>query len=403
MKKKWTKKTTLTAVTGAAVLGAATVALGNASSLENIFNPNRFEKYENRHKSEEYDYVAGEGGEAELADKDKDGKDGTSEEKEQQVLQVTEQERSQSEQKKVEEDDSADLGVAEPNSTDSVKDVNKNAVELKQNNSGNSSVVPSKNTTTGNGSSTGGQSGTDNNGQKSDNSGNTGKTDSKTDNGNSNNNKDNGNSNNNSDNNSGNNSNNNSNGNNGGSGDNGNTTPDTPTATPTPTPVPWEDKQLQPKDPTVTKDGTLTALEVNLRKETYAVGDSFSPEDAEVTATFSITNGSTFKKILNYGGDGYEVSLYTGNKGTYTAVFKYGGLSVRLPYQVMSNYVTLNYMALYNGECYGSFFPGEGLKDISEEDYKELVKLREFPYTFPSTGNVVDLMDIHRSADRKHF
>ena len=44
--KKWMKKKTLTAVTGVAVLGAATAALGNASSLETIFNPDKFEKYE---------------------------------------------------------------------------------------------------------------------------------------------------------------------------------------------------------------------------------------------------------------------------------------------------------------------------------------------------------------------
>lgn len=389
--KKSTKKKTLTVVTGAAVIGAATVALGNASSLESLFNPGKFEKYENRHRSEEYDYVSGEGGDAALADKNKDGEEGADENEDKQVLQVTEQEQRQNdEQDQAQEEESADLGIADQKADNASADRNKNAVELApttQNNNSNTPVVPSRNASTGNGSSTGGQSGTSN-GQTSDNSGNTNKTDSKSDNENSGNGS--------SDNNSNNDSNNNSNGNSGGNGDNGNSTPSAPTVTPTPTPVPWEDVQLKPKDPTVTKDGTLTMLKVDLKKETYAVGESFSPEDAEVTATFSNADGSTFEKTLDYGGDGYEVSLYTKNKGTYTAVFKYGGLSVRLSYQVMSNYVTLNYMAWYDNKYYSSIFPGEGLKAISETDFAELDKLREFPYTFPSTGNVIDLTDIHR-------
>ena len=395
--KKSTKKKTLTVVTGVAVIGAATAALGNASSLESLFNPGKFEKYENRHRSKEYDYVAGKGGAAELADKDKNGEEGSEEKNDKQVLQVTEQEQTQEDkQDQVKEEDSADLGIADQKSDTLSDEKNKNAVEFaptKQTNNNTSSVAPSQNASVGNG---GGQSGTNNSGQNSNNSGDIGKTDNKTDNGTSNNNKDNSNSNNNSNND----SNNNSNGNNGGNGDNGNTKPvtpaATPTATPTPTPVPWEDIQLKPKDPTVTKDGTLTMLKVNLKKETYAVGEHFSAEDAEVTAIFSNTDGSTYEKTLDYGGDGYEVSMYTRNKGTYTAVFKYGGLSLRLTYRVMSNYVTLNYMAWYDNKYYSSAFPGDVLKEISEADFAELDKLREFPYTYPSTGNVVDLTDIHR-------
>lgn len=396
--KKWMKKKTLTAVTGAAVIGAATVALGNASSLESLFNPGKFEKYENRHRSEEYDYVAGNDGDAELADKNKNGEEGSDENKEKQVLQVTEQEQTQNEKNQASEADSADLGIADQTKDNSSADKNRNAVELaptNKNNNSNTSAVPSGNST-GNGNNSGDQSG-NNSGQNSDNSGNgnNNKTDDKTDNGSSNGND--------STDNNGTNGNNGNNGNGGnsGTGDDSNITPTVtpaPTATPTPvpTPVPWEDIQLKPKDPTVTSDGTLTALEVNLRKETYAVGESFSAEDAEVTATFSNTDGSTFKKTLDYGRDGYEVSLYTKNKGTYTAVFKYGGLSVRLTYQVMSNYVTLNYMAWYDNKYYSSIFPGEGLKEISETDFAEIDKFREFPYTFPSTGNVIDLTNIHR-------
>lgn len=409
--KKWIKKKALTAVTGVAVAGVAAVSLGNASSLETLFNPGKFEKYENRHRSEEYDYVAGNDGDAELADKDKDGEEGSDKNEEKQVLQVTEQEETQNEQNRAKEEKSADLGIADQTADNSSADKNKNAVELaptgKKNNS-DTAAAPSN--TSGNGNNSSGQTG-NNSGQTSDDSGNknNNKTDGRTDNGNS---KDNtGTDNNGSNGNDGNNG-------NSGTGDNSNPTPVIPTVTPVPiatptvvpvitptavpvstpepTPIPWEDVQLKPKDPTVTKDGTLTALKVNLKKETYAVGDSFSAEDAEVTATFFNTDGSSYEKTLDYGRNGYEVSLYTKKKGTYTAVFKYGGISVRLTYQVMSNYVTLNYMAWYGNKYYGSYFPGEGLKEISETDFAELDKLREFPYTFPSTGNVINLTDIHR-------
>ena len=58
--KKITKKKTLTAVTGATVIGVA-AALVNGSKLESVFNPGKFEKFENNYKSEEYDYVSGDG------------------------------------------------------------------------------------------------------------------------------------------------------------------------------------------------------------------------------------------------------------------------------------------------------------------------------------------------------
>ena len=52
--KKITKKKTLTAVTGATVIGVAAAALVNGSKLESVFNPGKFEKFENNYKSEEY-------------------------------------------------------------------------------------------------------------------------------------------------------------------------------------------------------------------------------------------------------------------------------------------------------------------------------------------------------------
>lgn len=45
--KKITKKKTLTAVTGATVIGVAAAALVNGSKLDSVFNPGKFEKFEN--------------------------------------------------------------------------------------------------------------------------------------------------------------------------------------------------------------------------------------------------------------------------------------------------------------------------------------------------------------------
>ena len=44
--KKTTKKKTLTAVTGATVIGVAAAALVNGSKLESVFNPEKFQKFE---------------------------------------------------------------------------------------------------------------------------------------------------------------------------------------------------------------------------------------------------------------------------------------------------------------------------------------------------------------------
>ena len=67
LNEKITKKKTLTAVTGATVIGVAAAALVNGSKLDSVFNPGKFEKFENNYKSEEYDYVAGDGEETDIA------------------------------------------------------------------------------------------------------------------------------------------------------------------------------------------------------------------------------------------------------------------------------------------------------------------------------------------------
>ena len=71
-----------------AVLGVAVTALGNASELETLFNPSKFEKFQNQNRTEEYDYMAGEGDNVDLADKDKNGEQNSGDDQDQQVLQI---------------------------------------------------------------------------------------------------------------------------------------------------------------------------------------------------------------------------------------------------------------------------------------------------------------------------
>ena len=91
MSEKITKKKTLTAVTGATVIGVAAAALVNGSKLDSVFNPGKFEKFENNYKSEEYDYVAGDGEETDIAGDNVKDKQKTSGD-DLQVLQLKKQE-----------------------------------------------------------------------------------------------------------------------------------------------------------------------------------------------------------------------------------------------------------------------------------------------------------------------
>ena len=94
------KKKVITAVTGAAVLGVAATALGNASELETLFNPAKFEKYENRHKTTDYDYMAGNGEEIDLADENINDAEEEAGKNEQQAVQVQEETEEEDQEEK---------------------------------------------------------------------------------------------------------------------------------------------------------------------------------------------------------------------------------------------------------------------------------------------------------------
>ena len=379
--KKINKKKAITAVTGVAVLGVAVTALGNASELETLFNPSKFEKFQNQNRSAEYDYMAGEGDNVDLADKDKNSEQNSGDNQDQQALQIKEE--------KQEENKSADtLGIVNEDkmpeqNTDNAK---KTGVELDNTGKNNNTSNTNRSNTSGNKNGTDGSGNGDNKNNNSSNNNENGKNDS---------NKDNNKDDNKNDNKKDDNSNNNGGNNNGG---NDTSTTVTPSPTPSPTPVP---DALKPRDPYVTEDGqTLKNIQAEITKEYYCKGDRFSAEDAVVTATFQNKDGSTETKTLSYGGsNGYSVSLSTNLTGRQTAVFSYKGMTSRVSYKVLSNVVFVNYMAAFanDNKYYMGAFPGEALKDIlGESGYEVLKELADTENCQPVSGSVVDLQEVHR-------
>lgn len=407
--KKTTKKKTITAVTGATVIGVAAAALVNGSKLETVFNPKKFEKFENKYNSDDYDYVAGNGEETDIAgnskeDEEKSGGDDL------QVLQLKKQENGDLK-------DDTSFGIAEESSNSEEDRADTEEPEEEQNLSNGIELSQPEqqdedtSSDTRNMISPSNPSGTTNNSTQ--------------------------------------NNGNDQNGNGSGKGTGTVTgtpaptaapkatetptpeptavpeptqTPEptlaptetpapeptkvpeptatpspTPSPSPSPTPVPWEDKQLQDKDTVTTEDGQLTALDVDLTKEYYAFGETYQEGDGKVTATFLQKDGTKKKKELSYGGkDGYSVTLATIKTGRQIAVFSYKGMSARVYYTVLKNNLTLNYMASFDGGIYDGQFPGTPLMNSRKDLYDALYKYTEPPYTYASHGKYSDLTEIHR-------
>ena len=338
MKKKWMQKGTIKIVTGVAVIGVAASALTNASALESIFEPKNFERFENRHQADSYDYTSGDGADSDLADKDLNS-DQNSGEDEQQVLQVKE---DQVEQKPGNQNG---LGLADGTTVPSDSE-NRNGFEFSDTTQSGSST----NGTGTDGNTTGGSSG-----------------------------------------------NNDSGGQNGNNGNNGNDNSGGNTNTPEQTIEDWIKDQLKPKDPVTTEDGTLTRLAATMNKDYYTLNEEYQAEDATVTATF-VKNGQSVEKELEYGtDDGYTVSISTRSPGSQNAVFQYKGMSTRVSYMVLSKTVFINYYAESNGVPYAADFPSiylPGLEDGSEK-LTEFQKKFAQPYTYATAGSAVNLTLAH--------
>lgn len=85
MKEHRNKNKLAAVLTGIGVTCAGAVALGSASSLEAVFNPNHFARFEDRYQPDAYDYVAGGGEDLDLADRSEKS-DSQASQNEQQVL-----------------------------------------------------------------------------------------------------------------------------------------------------------------------------------------------------------------------------------------------------------------------------------------------------------------------------
>lgn len=403
--KKWMGKKTLTALTSVAVAGIAAGTLLNALELDDLFQPQSFEKFENRHRSEDYDYVAGDGDDIDLADEEKDGsRDGGDT---QQVLQVAKETETKT--------GSATLGIADetpkdqPDQKQTQESENHNAITFvdtpetkKEDPAQNSSDVPSRPSGTGDGKKDNGQipDGTQKeNGSGKDHTGSTGNNGNQSESNRNDEPDDNGNG---------------THGNGSGSGSSENTQESDPTGdngkndhpggdsgNPTKPSRPDQDltdrdkNQLVPAAPVETNDGTLLGISAVFTRDHYALGEHFSAGDAEVTATF-LKNGNTVTKKLSYGGkDGYQVSLSTSAVGTQVAVFIYRGMSCRVRFKVLNSYVDVEYHAFFNNEYYMSPFPGEPLKSLAGSAYDALLARITYPNNYAISGDVIDLTDVH--------
>lgn len=373
MKEHWKKKV-LTLVTGVAVSSVAASALKDASALETMFQPKSFENFENRHQSEEVDYTAGDGQSADLADRDHTSDQGAGQD-DPEVLQMIGQE----EDSLPGQDTNSSIGKAENVQTGSEEPAGNggyvvSAAELP----GTVGVIevpggtiPSASTGNGTGADDTQSSGTTNSGDgdsadNPDNKDNTGGSSSTP-----------------------------------GTNPGENPTPNTPGSSDEPedpkTPEEiWEDTQLKPNDPVVTKDGTLLGISARFLKSYYSRGEQFETGDATVTATFQ-KNGQTVTKELDYGGtDGYQVSLSTSVVGSQYAIFSYHGMSARSRYLVLNQHVLLNYESMYGGGYYGGDFPGKPLAQLDADAYSKLGSIFSSEYSLASVGSVANLTEAHR-------
>lgn len=344
-------------LTALAVTGVATASVANATGVDALFEPSNFEKFKNSIMADSYDYVAGGEEESNLADESKRSDTGAGAD-EQQLLQLADA----MEQRQSNEDGT--LKLADANSIlDSLE--NPNSFQFVDTASNADNKVNS-------GSNGQGASSGPNSGDSSNKGNNPTDPDNKNTGGNG--------------------------GSNGGQNGNNNNQGDKPQPE---NPVSWEDKQLEAKDPIVTKYGQLVSLSAQFNKAHYSRGENYQAGDATVTATFLTTNGEYNTRELSYGGeDGYSVVMSTNSFGNQKAVFSYKGMSTRTEYSVLSNYVTVKYQAKQPGneqDYYGSSFPGEGIKQLYGEDvFNSLNKLVSEPKNFPESGDIINMYEVHR-------
>ena len=364
------------AIAAVAVIGGITAA--SASNLNHLFEPQNYKWFEQKKQSEDYDYVSGDGQEADLADQDQKSEENTGD-SQQAVqlgkLQFTDADTADTENR------SDVLGTADLTGANGGQAGN--GVVFTDNTDGvnGTTVLPGGNT-----ANTGDAAGAVTEGD-SDNtvSGDTDHSDTTAGN------KNNGNSD-----------------NNNGNQNGGNT--DIPDDNGDDQPLTWEEQQLRPKNSIETKYGVLTGLSATIQKDAYYLGETFAEEDAVVTATFQ-KDGKTVTKTLSYGGEeGYGVQFSTGEKGNLTAVFSYPAnakncLTARASYYVLQSAIQAGYQAQADngvtpGYYYRKDFPGLALTNIdgvTSDTVKTLEKLISPPASNPDATKTVNMMEVHRA------
>ena len=366
------KKKSVTVVTGAAVVGIAAGALANASVLQNLFEPGKFQKFEKQDANEDYDYVSGDGDDLDLADQDNDSQSDGGKENQQYLKQTDTWSQLQND----ESGNAPGLGLADLSTGDDTGNVNGNAIQFTEDPVNASTGVANggsiiKSNISGNAqtSAENGNSGTDSNtdsilkpntDQKEDNS----KADDTDHNQNNSN-------------------------NNGSNGKDDKEDPQEPEEN-------WEEDQLKKKDPVETEDGQLLGITAVITKDHYVLTEKFQAQDATVTATYLKKDGTKTTKELSYGGtNGYHVSLATEKSGTQMATFTYQGVSTQASYYVSENYVVVFYQAAFSGDSayYTAAFPGTPL--MEEEGYTDVRKLVQTPANCPKEGDLIDLTAVH--------
>ncbi len=353
IKRKMTKKSTVSIVTGGAVIGVAATVLANAPALDSTFSPQKYERFANKKNTDDnYDYVAGKGGKSDLADKNDKSDKGAGGDT--QALKV-----ALDPDNTLAGQNSQNLGLADGSSGFGNQE-NPNGIQFVDNGgTGGISLSPGNSGGVLNGQ--GGQNGTQGTDSNSDGTnGNTGSNDK--------------------------------NQNNGGNGETPSPSPDVEES--------WEDIQLKPKDPVETEDGTLLALQAEFTKDRYFRGDTFHASDANVTATVRKTDGTVEKKTLSYGGaDGYQVSMSTAEANeALVAVFSYQGMTARAKYAVARVFVSAGYGAYGSNVYVRSDFPGSVVKEmVTAEQFEQLQSLTTAPNTYVISGGYVNLTELfHR-------
>lgn len=358
MKKSQKKRIVAVVAVCVLIIAAGAAVLVNASKLNKIFDPKKFDRFENDlADSEEYDSIAGDGEESDLADDSEEGED-RSEGDSQKAREADEARRANLDKEEDDNPDSMKLATGENTGNDQA---NSNAFGLNENDDKNGIGVKPGNGN-GNGADQGNNAGDGSGGNGGNHNNHTNTGDGSGTNG----------------------------GNNGDDNDDHGSGGDDS----------WHDTQMSDKDPIITEDGELLSLQVKEPDNwVFCIGDAYSDKGVTVTATFR-KNGKLFQKTIPYGGpNGYSVRMSTKEVGDYVAVFYYKGVTARVGYRVTGSSMVIKYGVTLESQpnkYYTADYPTNlsysALKDVPWEGYED-GSVSDTVWT--TSGFIADVRDAH--------